>query len=104
MRLGHGQVEVDLKYLDTVSMYTCEGYQGNSDFWQVKITMLDGRAYHENFDSSTDAADRAVKVRNWWLIFVEDKLDDLMEILSRSDLPDGTKEEMSEIYSRRRKV
>lgn len=104
MKLGHEQVEVDLKYLDTATMYKCKGHQGSPDFWQVKILMLDSRKYHENFYSITDAADRVIEIRDWKLIFIEDKLDDLMEALSRSDLPDGTKEEMSEIYLRVRKV
>lgn len=101
MQIGHEQVEVDLKYLDEVAMQMMPATLHGDLFWQVEITMLNSMTYHENFDSITAAADRVIEVRDWRLTFIGEKLDDLMEALSRSDLPAATKEEMSEIYLRR---
>ena len=86
MKLGHEQVEVDLKYLDAVSMQLMPEAHGRSVFWQVKITMLNSMTYHENFDSITGAADRVIEVRDWKIIRLENKLDDLISILIH--LPD----------------
>ena len=86
MKLGHEQVEVDLKYLDTASMQLMPATGHHGVFWQVEIVMLNSMTHHENFDSITDAADRVIEIRDWRLQILSDKLDDLMTVLGA--LPD----------------
>ena len=98
MKLGHQQVEVYLKHLDCVSMQRLEATEHHDGLWQVKITMLDARTYHENFDYVTDAADRVIELRDWRLQIISDKLDDLMAALGA--LPEGVGEQVDAILYR----
>ena len=99
MKLGHEQAEVDLKYLDCVSIHKHEPNVHHNGFWQVKITMLDARTYHENFESVTNAADRVIEVRDWKIIRLEDKLDDLISILGTAGFHQSIMERIDSLQS-----